>query len=402
MVYAYVAYNENKEIVKGKLEAKNEEQATNLLNYAGYQLIHLKAMAMFPTLDKLMLRLSPVKPTEIVLFYRQIALLVESGLNIVTSLELLEQQTTHRVFKKVLGEIIEDIRAGSQLSVALGKHPEIFHPIHCQSLKVGEQTGGLETILRQIADHMEKQVVAKKGVKNAMLYPVIALIVAVIVIGIMVTVVLPVFADLYSNLGAKMPLMTQMMLDLGGLLRRYGLYIIALIIVLAIAGIAYIKTAKGRYLWDRLSLKFPLVGRVNLLNELANMSRSISVLFKSGLPLTEILPLVIRSSNNKVIQEALMHIRDDMLGGEGLSRPMSKHPIFLPMLVQMVRVGEETGNLDSTLQSVAQSYEAEADDRIKTLIGLIQPVMTIIIGVVVAFMALSLISAMYSMSGQIG
>jgi type IV pilus assembly protein PilC len=401
MVYAYVAYNESKEIVKGKLEAKNEEHATSLLSYAGYQLIHLRTVTTFPSLDKLMLRLSPVKPTEIILFYRQVALLVESGLNIVTALELLEEQATHRVFKRVLGEIIEDIRGGSQLSAALGKHPQIFQPIHCQSLRVGEQTGGLEIVLRQMADHMEKQVVAGKGVKNAMLYPVIALIVAVVVIAIMVTVVLPVFADLYASLGAKMPLLTRIMLDLGGMLRKYGLYIIAVLVVLVIAGIAYVKTDKGRYQWDTLSLKFPLVGRVNHLNELAHLCRGISVLFKSGLPLTEILPLVIRSSNNKVIQGSLMHIRDDMLGGEGLSRPMSKHPIFLPMLVQMVRVGEETGNLDSTLQSVAQSYEAEADDRIKTLIGMIQPVMTVLIGVIVAIMAISLVSAMYSMSGQI-
>jgi len=397
MVYAYVAYNENKEIVKGRLEAKNEEHATNLLSFAGYQLIHLKAVASFPTLDKLLLRLSPVKPTEIILFYRQVALLVESGLNIVTSIELLEEQATHRVFKRVLGEIIDDIRGGSQLSVALGKHPEIFPPIHCQSLKVGEQTGGLETILRQMADHMEKQVVAKKGIKSAMMYPIIASIVAVIVLGIMLTVVLPTFAGLYTSLGAQMPFMMQIMLDLGDLLRRYALYIVALIVIAVIAFIAYTKTARGRYNWDNLSLKFPLVGRVNHLNELATMSRSVAVLFKSGLPLTEILPLVIRSCNNKVIQGALMNIRDDMLGGEGLSRPMAKYPIFLPMLVQMVRVGEETGNLDSTLQSVAQSYEAEADDRMKTLIGMIQPVMTIIIGVVVAIMAVSLVSAMYSM-----
>jgi type IV pilus assembly protein PilC len=213
----------------------------------------------------------------------------------------------------------------------------------------------------------------------------------------MLTVVLPTFAGLYTSLGAQMPFMMQIMLDLGDLLRRYALYIVALIVIAVIAFIAYTKTARGRYNWDNLSLKFPLVGRVNHLNELATMSRSVAVLFKSGLPLTEILPLVIRSCNNKVIQGALMNIRDDMLGGEGLSRPMAKYPIFLPMLVQMVRVGEETGNLDSTLQSVAQSYEAEADDRMKTLIGMIQPVMTIIIGVVVAIMAVSLVSAMYSM-----
>jgi type IV pilus assembly protein PilC len=182
--------------VKGKLEAGNEEQAAELLNYAGYQLINLRLVATFPTLDKLTLRLFPLKPVDIIFFYRQMALLIESGLNIVTALELLEEQTGHRGFKRVLHEIIADVRGGSQLSISLAKHPDIFIPIHCQSLKVGEQTGGLEVILRQIADHMEKLTNSKKGIKNAMIYPVLALIVAIVVIAIMITFVFPAFSSL--------------------------------------------------------------------------------------------------------------------------------------------------------------------------------------------------------------
>jgi type IV pilus assembly protein PilC len=400
IVYAYVAYNESKEIVKGKLEAKNEEQASKLLSYAGYQLINLKQMASFPTLEKLMLRMSPVKPQEIILFYRQMALLIDSGLNIVTSIELLESQTTNRIFKRVMSEIIADVRSGSQLSVALSKHPEIFSPIDCQSLKVGEQTGGMENILRQIADHLEKQRVSRKGVKNAMMLPAITMVVAVVVVAILVVFVLPAFAGIYTQLGAKMPLLMQVMLDGGAWLKANGVYALAVVIIAVVMGIAYLKTAAGRYKWDKLSLQMPMMGRINHLNELARLGRGISVLFKAGLPLTEILPLVIQSCGNKVIVESLMSIREDMLSGEGLSRPMAKHPVFLPMMVQMVRVGEETGNMDSTLLSVAQSYEAEADDRTKALIGMIQPVMTVAIALVVGLMALSMVSAMYSMYGQ--
>lgn len=402
MVYYYVAYNETKEIVKGKLEAKNEEQAASLLNFAGYQLINLREIAGFPTLDKLLARISPIKPSEIILFYRQIALLIDSGLNIVTSIELLEGQATNRLFKRVLGEIAADVRSGSQLSVALSKHPQYFSAIQCQSLKVGEQTGGLEGILRQMADNLDKQLNSKKGIKNAMTYPIIALVVAVVVIAVMVVFVMPTFATLYANLGAKLPTITQVTLNAGNFLRVNGLYILATAAIIAIAGYVYIRTVAGRYKWDALNLKFPVVGRINHLNELAKISSNMAVLFKAGLPLTEILPLVIQSTSNKVAVEALMHIRDDMLGGEGLSRPMSKYPIFLPMMVQMVRVGEETGNLDATLMSVAQSYEAESEDRTKALIGMIQPAMTIVIGLVVGMMALSLVSAMYSMYGQAG
>jgi type IV pilus assembly protein PilC len=400
MVYTYVAYNEAKEIVKGKLEAKNEEQAANLLSYAGYQLINLREVATFHSLDKITASFSKIKPSEIILFYRQLALLIDSGLNIVTSLELLEGQCGNRLFKRALGEIVAEVRAGNQLSIALSKHPQLFPLIQCQSLKVGEQTGGLESILRQVADHMEKQNNSQKGMKNAMTYPIIALVVAVVVVGIMVTFVMPAFAGLYNSLGAKLPLLTQLMLDGGDFLRKNGLYLLGAMGIITAAGLFYIRTKAGRYKWDGLNLKFPIVGRINHLNELSRLSRSISVLFKAGLPLTEILPLIIQSTGNKVVSEALLHIRDDMLAGEGLSRPMAKHSIFMPMMVQMVRVGEETGNMDTTLLSVAQSYEAEAEDRTKALIAMIQPVMTIVIGVVVGIMALSLVSAMYSMYGQ--
>jgi type IV pilus assembly protein PilC len=369
---------------------------------AGYQLVNLKELAKFPTMDRLMQHLSPPKATDIILFYRQTALLIESGLNIVTAIELLEGQATNKILKRVMGEVIADVRGGSQLSAALAKHPQIFSPIHCQSLKVGEQTGGMESILRQIADHMDKQVNSRKGLKNAMTYPVIALIVAIAVVAVMVTFVLPAFAGLYESLHVELPLMTKMMLNMGTQLRAYGIYILGALVLFAFLGVMYIRTANGKYNWDKLSLKFPIMGRINHLTEMARIARNTAVLFKAGLPLTEIMPMVIQTSGNKVVSEALMKIRDDMLGGEGLSRPMAKYPIFLPMLVQMVRVGEETGNLDTTLLSVAQSYEAEADDKTKAFLNMLQPVMTLVIGLVVGTMALSLVSAMYSIYSQGG
>jgi type IV pilus assembly protein PilC len=368
-----------------------------LLNFAGYQLVNLKEIANFPTLTKFLSKLSKIKPTEIILFYRQMALLIDSGMNIVTSIELLQQQTSNRAFKQVLTEIIDDIRGGSQMSAAMSKHSDIFKPIHCQSVKVGEQTGGMEVVFQQVADHLEREVTTGKGIKNAMMYPVMALIVAFVVIAIMVTFVLPAFQDLYTTLGANMPVLARMVLSLGFQMRAYGIYIMGAVAGVVIFFTAYFKTTSGKYNWDKISLKFPVLGRINHLNDLARFSRNVSVLFKAGLPLTEILPLVIESTSNKVMAEALIKVKDEMLGGEGLSRPMAKHSIFLPMLVQMVRVGEETGNLDNTMLSVAQSYEAEAADKTKSMINLIQPVATIIIGLVVGVMALSMVSAMYSM-----
>jgi type IV pilus assembly protein PilC len=192
------------------------------------------------------------------------------------------------------------------------------------------------------------------------------------------------------------------MLNAGNFLHSTGIYLLMGCLSAGILIFAYGKSEKGKYQIDRFALKLPLIGHINHLNQLSRTCRSISVLFKAGLPLTEIMPLVIQSSSNQVLAEALIRIREDMLGGEGLSRPMAKYPIFMPMMVQMVRVGEETGNLDNTLLSVAQSYETESEDKTKALIDMIQPIATVVIGLVVAAMAISLVSVMYSMYNQAG
>ena len=321
-------------------------------------------------------------------------------MDIVTSLELLQDQTSSRTLKKVLDDIISDLRRGNQLSAALSKHPEIFSPIYCRLLGVGEQTGSLEAILRQIADYMETEVTRSKSIKNALRYPITAFIVAIVVVGALITFVLPAFSNLYSSLGAELPTLTKMLISVTGNIRSYGIYILLAALIIAGLTFAYMKTPDGRYKWHKLLLKLPLIGRANHLNELARCCRSISLLFRAGLPLTEIIPLVVQSSNNKVMAKALVDVQQDMLKGEGLSQPMAKNELFLPLMVQMVKVGEETGKLDSTLLSVAQNYEAEAQDRTRRLIGLIQPAMTLIIGGIVGFIALSMISAMYSIYGQ--
>jgi len=400
MVYQYIAYGANREIVTGKLSATSEEAATDILGYSGYQVINLKPISSFLNFDGLKARLFPVKPAEIVLFYRQLALLLESGIDIITSLELLRGQVANRTLEGALSEVIPDLRNGNQLSAALSKHPKIFAPIYCRLVQVGEQTGDMETMLRQIADYIEKEAGSSKDIKNALRYPIAVSIIAVAVIGVMITTVFPALATLYSSFGSELPLLTKVMIGIGDKFEVYGMYFLMALLAVAGIGLAYMRTENGKYRWAKLSLSLPLIGRVNQLKELAVCSRNISLLFHAGLPLTEIMPMAIRNSNNRVMNQALDDVQQDMLKGEGLSRPMGKNPIFLPMMVQMVKVGEETGKLDGALLAVAQNYEAEAEERSRVLIGLIQPTMTIVIGLVVGFIALSMVTAMYSIYGQ--
>lgn len=400
MLYQYIACGESGDIVKGKISATSEDAITEMLGYAGYRLINLRPYVPFMSLGKLTSQFFKVKEAEIILLYRQLALLLESGVNIVTALGLLQEQISNRALKKVIDDVVTDIRNGDQLSVAMSRHPDIFSSMSCRTLSIGEQTGGLETMLKQVADYMEKELTTRKGIKGALMYPMIAAGVTVVVVGILMFFVLPAFANLYGSLGAELPALTRIMIDFSVILRSYALHIfLGLFIVIGLA-LIYVKTPDGKYKLDALMLRIPQLGRVKHLNELARCCRSISLLFSAGLPLTEIMPLVIQGCNNRVMAQALYDVQIEMLKGEGLSKPMSNNSLFLPMMVQMVKVGEETGSLDASLIAVAQNYESEAQDKTKSLINMIQPVMTLVIAGIVGLIALSMVSAMYSMYGQ--
>lgn len=400
MQYQYIACSEAGEIVKGKISATNEDSIGEMMSYAGYRLINLKPYVPFFSLGKFTAQLFPVKTGDVIMLFRQLALLLESGVNIITSMELLKEQMTNRTFKKVVEDVIRDIRGGTQLSIALGRHPTVFSQMACRSLSIGEQTGGMETMLRQVADYMEREIVTQKSVKGALTYPMIAGAVAIIVVAVLMIFVLPAFGGLYADLGAELPAITQVMMNASSLLKDH---ILKILLGLLIAGglvTIYLRTQDGKYKLDKLLLKIPLMGRVRQLNELARACRSIALLYTAGLPLTEIMPMVVQGCGNRVMAQSLYNVQMDMMKGEGLARPMAKDPLFLPMMVQMIKVGEETGSLDSSVLAVAQNYEAEAMDKTKTLIGMIPPVMTVAIAGVVGLIAISMISAMYGMYGQ--
>jgi len=382
MNYSYVASGENNRIIKGKLSAPNEGAATDTLDSSGYRILSLKEITPFFSAGKLSSRFSVINPTELVMFSRQLALLIESGTDAVTSLELLQAQITNRPLKKVLASVISDVRAGMSLS--------------------GERTGNLETVLRRAADYLQRTAATQKSVKNALLYPVIVLIVAIAVIGVLVAFVLPTFADMYSAFDVQLPAATRALLALTEWTQQYGLWLLLALLAIVVAGFAYSRTPPGKYQWSKLSLSLPQVGRINLLNELSRCCRNIALLYSSGLPLPEIMTLLIQGTKNKVMAKALTEVQQSMIAGAGLSAPMAKNKVFLPLMVQMTAVGEETGNLDSTLTTVAESYEVEADDKTKTMVALITPAMTLFIGLVVGFIAVALVSAMYAIYGQVG
>lgn len=395
MEYQYLGYTNDRRTVKGKVSAASELAAIDMLSRFGYQVVSLKSVTPFvPDLSNLLK--GKVKTAELVLFSRQLALLLESGLGIVQSLELLQSQTGDRQLKRVLVQVVSDIRSGDSLSVALSRHPHVFSRIYQKMLAVGEQTGNLEQILRNLATYIEKQSAAMAKLKAALTYPAIVSVLAVVIMIVMVTVVLPPIVGMFKSLKGDLPITTKLLLTFVDLMRRYGLHMVIAILVTGFVAYLYSKSPAGHYYKDLLMLKLPILGRLNIISELARCCRSMSLLFKAGLPLPEIMTLASQATGNLVVTRALNDVEKDMIKGEGLAAPMKKRWVFLPLMVEMTKVGEATGTLDTTLVTVAENYEVEAESRIQTMLSMVEPIMTIGIGLAVGFLALSIFMPLYS------
>jgi type IV pilus assembly protein PilC len=401
MNYTYLGYNSDQQIVKGRVSAADERAAENMLSNIGYRVVSLKRASTFSSLS-VNIFAAKVKTTEMVTFSRQLALLLESGVGIVQALELLESQAGDRNLKRVLVQVINDLRGGKSLSMAMAEHPQVFSKLYCKLISVGEQTGSLETVLRSLAGYIERETATMAKIKQAMMYPAIVLCLSIGVAGVMLTVLLPPLIDMFSRLGGTLPLPTRILLGTMTFLQHYGLFLLVGIIALAIVGFMYSRTPNGRYMRDSLILKMPVVGRLFQVTELSRACRSLAMLFRAGLPLPEVMTLTIQAANNQVVATALRQVEHGMLRGQGMSKPMSNNKVFLPMMVEMTKVGEETGNLDESLVMVADNYEIEADRRTQTLLSLIEPAMTIAMGLGVGFLALSVFMPIYSSLSLVG
>lgn len=402
MDFEYLAYTKERQLLKGKISAVSEESAITTLGYSDLRVMSLKTVTPFFNLGRLTAAFTTIKPKEVVMFSKQLALLIEAGTDVVAALELLQEQITNRAFQTMVKEVVTAVRGGAKLSQAMSRHPKAFSRLYCRTVAIGEETGNLEQVLRQMANYIEKEALAAKKVKSAMIYPIIVVLLVIMVIAVMVFFVMPNFMGLYGALGAELPMATRALLAISGFLLSYWWAILLAVLGVAAGLYAYIKTPAGRYWWDSFKLKMPLLGSVILFSELARYANTVATLFRAGVPLPEIMTLSIDNAQNKVIADALTTVRDEMLKGQGLSRPMSRNPIFPALIVQMAAVGEGTGNLDATMDTVAQSYEMEANDRTDALIAAITPATTVIMGGIVAFIALALVSAMYGVFGQMG
>ncbi len=401
--YRYEAATSQGRLVKGTIKATGEIEAERLLIGQGYRPVSVEVVPSMFSLEEALPSLFKVKPGDVIIFSRQLATLIRSGISLLPALEILGGQvTTSRAFKKILESIVADLRAGGSFTQSLSKHPAAFSEIYCRTISVGEQTGNMEMVLNQMADYQEKQGEIAKKVGKALSYPIMVMGVGLVVGVILMVVVMPQLMGMFTAMNVELPLPTRIIIGISNFLTSYPLYLLIGGVVLVAVVLWLVKQPTGRRLLDRVQLSAPLIGIPTLLGELARFSRTMSVLVSAGLSLQEIMELVPQSSSNKVIRDALDQVRERLLLGEGLSEPMSRIDIFPPLLVQMVAVGEESNTLDFTMGVVADFYEVTAEEKTAAMVGMIGPLSTMAIGLFVGFIAISVLMPMYTLTGAFG
>ena len=402
-MYQFTAYTIDKKIVQGSIDATSENMAEEALYQAGYQrVLSLKEVRPRLSLESIFPTFFGVKTQDVIDFSQQLATLTESGVTILTALELLREQAPREALRKVIAGLVEELQGGSSFSQALGKYPEVFSPTYCQVVKASEQAGNLEEGLRQVARYMGKRATTTSRVRRALAYPAMVLLMAIGVFVLLITVALPPLIGLFESLGAELPLATTMLIAVADFFISYKFHLLWGALILVILTVVYIRLPAGKLTMDRLKLKIPLIGSIAVEHNMCHFCQITSMLLKAGLPLPQVMDIAIQTSGNRIIRQALSDVRDKLLQGQGWSQPMAENELFPQLMVEMVAVGEKTGTMDSTLATLADYYEERVDQRINTLVSMIEPILTVVIGLVVAFIALSLITPLYSILRSIG
>jgi type IV pilus assembly protein PilC len=339
-----------------------------------------------------------VKPKTLQIFSRQFATMIEAGLNVVSSLVILEEQTDDEYFASVVKEIRADVEGGLLLSQALARHPKIFSRLYVSMVEAGEAAGILDQVLDRVAFQIEKDTQIRRRVKGAMMYPTMVMIFATLVLVGLLMFLVPVFVNIFAQLGGKLPTLTQYVVSASNVLRSYWFIIFPLFFLAIWAVRRFKRTEQGRQLWDRIKLKIPMkIGDVVLKVTMARFSRTLSTLVAAGVDIIKALEITGQTAGNWVVEEALSGVRAKVHQGVPIAQPLIENDVFPPMVSQMVKIGEETGELEKMLSKIADFYEDEVDSSIATLTSIIEPLMMIMVGAMVGVIVISMYLPMFKM-----
>ena len=390
--FAYKARNARGELAEGVLEGADSSAVADQLVSSGMTPVEIAATtaAMGNSANIWLQRLfaEKVRAMDVQLFSRQLYTLLKAGVPIMRGLAGLQESAMNKAFAKVLQDVRESLDSGRELSVSMSRQPQVFSPFYISMVRVGEMTGMLDQIFLRLFDHLEFERETRERVKAALRYPmfvVVAMIAAIVIINLFV---IPAFAKVYAGFNAELPLMTQLLIAGSNFTVRFW----PLLLLLAIAAVAgfrvYIRTVAGKYQWDKFKLRLPVAGKIMLKGTLARFARSFALASKSGVPIVQGLSVVAQVVDNDYIAERIDQMRESIERGESVLRAAVATGVFTPVVLQMIAVGEETGELDDLMQEIAEMYDREVDYEVKTLSAQIEPILIVGLGILVLILAL--------------
>jgi type IV pilus assembly protein PilC len=343
-----------------------------------------------------------VPPQSIAIFTRQFSVMIDAGLPLVQCLEILGSQQDHKVFKRVLIQVRQDVESGSNLADSMRKHPKTFSDLYTNMVAAGEAGGILDTILQRLATYIEKAVKLNSQVKSAMIYPVAVISIACIVVMVILWKVIPVFASLFASLGAELPLPTRVVIAMSNFIADFWWLITIVVVAGVYAFRRYYETYKGKRVIDATVLRMPVLGMLMRKIAVARFCRTLSTLTSSGVPILDGLQITARTAGNSIVEDAIMATRKSVEEGKTISEPLGDTEVFPPMVVQMIAVGEQTGALDTMLSKIADFYEDEVDLAVAGLMKLLEPVLIAFLGVAIGGIVIAMYMPMFSLISQIG
>jgi type IV pilus assembly protein PilC len=392
--YAFRAVDTLGVKVKGEVESDSPDSVKELLRGRG--LVALEVKLKSGSLELSFDRFTRVKGEDLALMTRQLSTMISSGLALMRALTVLEGQTENPRLKATVVTVRQDIESGASLSGALARHPKIFNELFVAMIRAGETGGFLEDALLRVADQLEAANRLKRQVKSAMVYPAVVSAIAICVVVAMLTFIIPVFAGVFKQFGGKMPSLTAHTLAASDFM-RHEWYIVLIVSVGTVVGFRKWKASKaGRPVWDRMRLRAPAkIGLIVQKVALARWARTLASLTTAGVPMLEAIDVTGRTAGNTTVERAMMTVRDSVQGGGMIATALEKEPIFPTLVTSMVRVGEETGALDTTLAKVADFYEEQVEAAVKALTSILEPIMIAVIGSIVGFMVLAMYLPMF-------
>lgn len=396
--FKYFARDKNGREVKGDIEARDPEAVSDILHDQGLIIVSIKEASFLDPSRFAEINIGGLPMKEKVVFMRQMATMISSGLPLNRALEIMVEQSANPMFKKVLVNVSTAVQSGKSLSVSFREQEDVFDNITLNLIEAGEESGNLEVILGKLATELEEKDSLNRKIKSAMIYPVIILIVILGVVLMMMFVLVPSMSDIYKDFGADLPIITKMIMAMSDFALNYWWAVIIIFLVLFLGFRFYKSTEKGKKTIDKIILKIPIIGKLVSKTQIAQFTRILALLLGSGLSIVKALELTGQSLGNTVFKDVVMDARDEVEKGGPLALPIARSTNFPLLVSSMISVGEETGEIDAVLDKVSEYYKEEVDTATSNLSSVLEPVLLIIMGVAVGFIALGVYMPMFGLS----